>query len=200
MDGKSKPKLRILHINEKSLWIFLTYKNYSRGVFKLHFKRTFSFAVMIFLPHSNLTCLINGGIKRLKSRVNQWNHSLIHDLTVTQIEPKSALLKYFSKYWNVLFTSSNGRALDSAIPVRMVLDIVVGSVPVKPRVLISRNKTYEGRMFFAARNAGDGTTWDGPPNTSQPRNICLFDLSSCELNRFIIFSASFKEVHGALFE
>lgn len=55
-------------------------------------------------------------------------------------------------------------------------------------------------MFFAARNAGDGTMWDGPANTSQPRIIYLFDLSSCESGRLIIFSAGLKEVHGAIFE
>lgn len=55
-------------------------------------------------------------------------------------------------------------------------------------------------MFFAARNAGDGTMQDGPPKASQPRITYLFDLSSCESGRLIIFSAGLKEVHGAVFE
>lgn len=39
-------------------------------------------------------------------------------------------------------------------PFRIILLFLVGSVPIKPRALIYRNKAYGERIVFVARNAG----------------------------------------------
>lgn len=49
--------------------------------------------------------------------------------------------------------------------------VVVGSIPIRPRTLMSRNKACKENIFFATINAVDWTTADHPPDTNHQRDI-----------------------------
>lgn len=91
------------------------------------------------------------------------------------------------------------------LPFRRTLNIfvVVGSIPIRLRTLMSRNKACKESSFFATINAVDWTTGNHPPDTNYQSDVWLFDLTSYKWNLFIIFSASTlssKEVQGGIFE
>ena len=49
--------------------------------------------------------------------------------------------------------------------------VVVGSIPIRPRTLMSRNKACKENIFFATINAVDRTTADHPPDTNHQKDI-----------------------------
>lgn len=134
----------------------------------------------------------------MKSFSKWWSHC---DTSWTP----ACLRKYSSKYWNVLLVPPHGKASMLLFPFIRALNIfvVVGSISIRPRTSMSRNKACKESIFFATINAVDWTTADHPPDTNHQRDIWLFDLTSYKSNSFIIFSASTlscKEVQGEIFE